>query len=152
VPRVMRMPPAKRRGCNPKKADWNRQWEIHQGTKPATKLGAMTRKSADPTMAASFLITCSCKQISRLCAIEGHPHGSTWLHNARLAQWATSGLGGRHRVPLTTLRSRDLASVLPINREPSHNPRAQSQLALRLLAEASGVKRVGLAPVNPENS
>ena len=35
---------------------------------------------------------------------------------------------------------------------PSHNPRVQSQLALRLLAEASGVKRVGLAPVNPENS
>jgi len=35
---------------------------------------------------------------------------------------------------------------------PSHYPRVQSQLALRLLAEASGVKRVGLAPVNPENS
>ena len=35
---------------------------------------------------------------------------------------------------------------------PSHDPRVQSQLALRLLAEASGVKRVGLAPVNPENS
>lgn len=34
----------------------------------------------------------------------------------------------------------------------SHHPRVQSQLALRLLAEASGVKRVGLAPVNPENS
>jgi hypothetical protein len=30
--------------------------------------------------------------------------------------------------------------------------RSQSQLALRLLAEASAVKRVGLAPVNPENS
>ena len=28
----------------------------------------------------------------------------------------------------------------------------QSQLALRLLAEANGAKRVGLAPVNPENS
>jgi hypothetical protein len=31
-------------------------------------------------------------------------------------------------------------------------PRVQSQLALRLLAEVSGLKRVGLAPVNPENS
>jgi hypothetical protein len=28
----------------------------------------------------------------------------------------------------------------------------QSQLALRLLAAANGRKRVGLAPVNPENS
>jgi uncharacterized protein (DUF362 family) len=38
------------------------------------------------------------------------------------------------------------------NPRPSHDPRVQSHLALRLLAEASGVKRVGLAPVNPENS
>jgi hypothetical protein len=59
MPRVMKMPPAKRSDGSPKKADWNRQWEIHQGTRPATKPGAMTRKSADPTIAAAFLITCS---------------------------------------------------------------------------------------------
>ena len=58
MPRVMKMPPAKRRDGSPKKADWNRQWEIHQGTNPATKPGAMTRKTAEPAIAATFLITC----------------------------------------------------------------------------------------------
>jgi hypothetical protein len=42
------MPPARRKSAIPKKGLSSRQLEIHQGTKPATNPGAMTRKTADP--------------------------------------------------------------------------------------------------------
>src|SRR5215469_13759277 len=65
VPMAIRIPPAKRRGCSARKAGFIRQWEIHQGTNPATKPGAMTRKTAEPAIAATFLIRCSLKQVCR---------------------------------------------------------------------------------------
>jgi len=34
----------------------NRQWEIHQGTNPATNPGASTKKIAEPTSADTFLM------------------------------------------------------------------------------------------------
>lgn len=57
------------RDCNPGKVDGNRQLEVHQGTKPATKPGALIRKSTEPTIGAILLVTCSCQQMSRLWAM-----------------------------------------------------------------------------------
>src|ERR1700722_7985989 len=53
------MPPAKRNGGIPKKGASSRQREIHQGTKPATNPGAITRKTAEPIIASSLLTTSS---------------------------------------------------------------------------------------------
>ena len=38
------------------------QWEIHQGTKPATNPGA-AKKTAEPMIANTFLVMASCKQV-----------------------------------------------------------------------------------------
>ena len=61
TPNVISMPPAKRKSGIPKKGVSSCQREIHQGTKPAMKPGAMTRKTAEPTIANTFLIMSSCK-------------------------------------------------------------------------------------------
>src|ERR1051325_8088616 len=58
-PSVIRMPPAKRKIGIPKKGASTRHREIHQGIRPATNPGAMTRKIAEPTIATTFLITSS---------------------------------------------------------------------------------------------
>jgi hypothetical protein len=47
----MRSAPAKRKSITPKKGGSTRQPEIHQGTSPATKPGAMTRKTIVPKIA-----------------------------------------------------------------------------------------------------
>src|SRR5258708_5690144 len=44
--------------------------EILQGTKPATNPGAMTRKTAAPTIAKQFPNHVSCKQFAWPCAME----------------------------------------------------------------------------------
>ena len=55
-PSVIRMPPPRRKSIIPKSGASTRQCEIHQGTKPATNPGAMTRKTAEPSIANTFLI------------------------------------------------------------------------------------------------
>ena len=65
APKVTRIPPRARKGSKPRKARWSRQWEIHHGAKPATNPGAMTRKTAEPIVAAAFLITPYCNQMDQ---------------------------------------------------------------------------------------
>jgi predicted nucleic acid-binding Zn ribbon protein len=48
--------PVKRKSRIAKNGASTRQWEIHQGTKPAKNPGAMTRKIAEPRIAHNFLI------------------------------------------------------------------------------------------------
>jgi hypothetical protein len=62
TPRAISMPPAKRKSGIPKKGASSRQREIHHGAKPTTNPGTMTKKTAEPTIAETFLITSPCKQ------------------------------------------------------------------------------------------
>jgi hypothetical protein len=57
------MLPVRPKNAIRKKGVSNRQRKIHQGTKPATNLGAMTRKTADPTIANTFLLMSQWQQI-----------------------------------------------------------------------------------------
>jgi len=54
-PSMISMPPARQKKSIPKKGVSSRQREIHQGTKPATKPGAMTKKIAERTIANTSL-------------------------------------------------------------------------------------------------
>ena len=56
TPSAIAMQPTQRKSGIPKKGAASRQREIHQGAKPATNPGAMTRKTAEPTIANAFLI------------------------------------------------------------------------------------------------
>ncbi len=76
VPSVINMPPTKRKRGIPKKGASSRQREIHHGTKPATNPGAMTRKTTEPTIAKTFLVMSSCKQVIRPGAMEINVAGS----------------------------------------------------------------------------
>ena len=80
TPSMTSMPPARRKSAIPKKGLSSRQREIHQGTKPATNPGAITRKTADPTIAKTFLIMSPLKQILWPCAMEIGP----WQLNSRV--------------------------------------------------------------------
>jgi len=69
IPSATSMPPAERRSGIQREEVSSRQREIHQGTKPATNPGAMTRKNAEPMIANTFLLMSSCKPISWSCTM-----------------------------------------------------------------------------------
>jgi len=80
TPSVVSMPPTKRKRGIRKKGASTRQREIHQGTKPATNPGAMTRKTAEPRIANTFLIMSShnsCRPSARCiplpCCLDSTP-------------------------------------------------------------------------------
>src|ERR1035437_847973 len=73
TPSVISMPPPNRRIGTPKKGGASRQRKIHQGAKPATNPGAMTRKTAEPAIGNTLLTMSSCKQVLSPSAIEIGP-------------------------------------------------------------------------------
>jgi hypothetical protein len=75
-----------------------------QGTKPATNPGAMTRKTAEPTIVNTCLITSSCKQVAYPVLIRsGCAHArdafdddEACARDAHTARCAARGAGGHH--------------------------------------------------------
>src|SRR6266498_17143 len=64
-PSAIDMPPPRRKRGIPGNGAASRHREIHQGARPATNPGAMTRKTAEPMIASTFLMLSSCGQVAR---------------------------------------------------------------------------------------